>query len=74
VLTWAEIALLLLRLAQMAMTMVNDATQAKSGTDAEIAKEAAAILVKTQAGKAIMQQVTGMTDAQVDASLRGLEP
>ena len=56
------------------MSQVNNATQMKAGTDAEIAKVSAAILVKTQSAKAIMQQVTGMTDKQVDDTLKGLEP
>ena len=72
--TWAEIALLLLRIVQSIMSQVSNAAQMKAGTDAEIAKVSAAILVKTQAAKAVMVQVTGMTDAQVDQALKELEP
>jgi hypothetical protein len=74
VFTYAEIALLLLRIVQAIMTQVSNAKQMKVGTDAEIAKISAAILVQTQSAKAIMQKVTGMTDEQVDKALKELEP
>lgn len=45
-----------------------------AGQDKAIAQAAASILVKTQAAKEVMKEVTAMTDAQVDASLKGLEP
>lgn len=72
--TWPEIVLLFLKLANAIMTEVHDAKSFQAGTDAEIAKTSAAILRKTQAGKAIMEKVDAMSDADVDAGLRGLEP
>ena len=71
--TWAEIALLLLRIVQAIMNQISADKFIKAGTDAEIAKVSAAILVRTEAAKAVMQEVTGMTDEQVDQTLKGLE-
>lgn len=72
--TWAEIVLLFLKLANAIMGEIGDARQFKAGADAEIAKISAAIMRKTAAGKAIMEKVDAMSDAEVDDGLRGLEP
>lgn len=72
--TWPEIILLVLKLVNAVMSEVHDAKSFQAGTDAEIAKTSAAILRKTQAGKAIMEKVDAMSDADVDTGLRGLEP
>ena len=72
--TWAEIALLILKIVDAIMSQVNNAAQFQAGVDAEIAKVSAAILAKTQAGKAIMEKVNALSDTDVDAGLRGLEP
>ena len=72
--TWAEIVLLLLKVVNAIMGEIGNARQFKAGADAEIAKISAAILEKTEAGKAIMEKVNAMSDAVVDAGLRGLEP
>ena len=42
--------------------------------DDEIAREAAEIMKKTSAGKAILEKVNALSDDDVDAQLRGLEP
>lgn len=72
--TWAEIVLLFLKLANAIMGQINDQRQFKAGADAEIAKISASILRKTQAGKAMMEKVDAMSEADVDAGLVGLEP
>lgn len=72
--TWAEIALLVLKIADAIMGQINNQKQFQAGTDAEIAKVSAAILAKTMAGKAIMEKVDSMNEADVDAELRKLEP
>jgi hypothetical protein len=72
--TWPEIVLLLLKITNMILDKINYNQGFQAGTDAEIAKISAAILRKTQAGKAIMEKVDAMSDAEVDAGLRGLEP
>lgn len=72
--TWAEIVLLFLKLANAIMGEVGNQRQFQAGVDAEIAKASAAILRKTAAGKAIMEKVDAMSDADVDAALVGLEP
>ena len=72
--TWPEIVLLVLKVANAIMGEAHDAKSFQAGTDAEIAKVSAAILRKTQAGKAIMEKVDAMSDKDVDTGLRGLEP
>jgi hypothetical protein len=72
--TWAEIALLVLRIANLIMEQVASNKAFQAGTDAEIAKVSAAILAKTKAGKAIMEKVNAMSEADVDAGLIALEP
>ena len=72
--TWAEIALLVLKIVDAIMSQVNNAAQFQAGVDAEIAKVSASILAKTKAGKAIMEKVDELSDSDVDAQLRGLEP
>jgi len=72
--TIPEIVLLVLKIANAIMTEVHDTKSFQAGTDAEIAKISAAILRKTQAGKAIMEKVDAMSDQDVDTGLRGLEP
>jgi hypothetical protein len=69
-----EIVLLVLKIANAIMGEVKDRRQFQAGTDAEIAKVSTAILAKTQAGKAIMEKINAMSDEEVDAGLRDLEP
>ncbi len=72
--TVPEIVLLVLKIANAILTEVHDTKAYQAGTDAEIAKVSAAIMRKTQAGKAIMEKVDAMDDKGVDAGLRDLEP
>lgn len=72
--TWAEIVLLILKIANAIMGEVGNQRQFQAGADSEIAKTALAIANKTAAGKAIMEKVNALSDADVDAQLRGLEP
>jgi hypothetical protein len=74
VFTWAEIVLLILKIANAIMGEIGNQRQFQAGADAEIAKISAAILAKTAAGKAIMEKVNALSDADVDAQLIGLEP
>lgn len=67
--TYAEIALLVLRIVNLIMGQVNYASAFQAGTDAEIAKISAEILRKTKAGKAIMEKVDAMSESDVDAEL-----
>lgn len=73
-LTWPNIILTVLRIVEAIMSRINQDEWIKAGQDAEIAKVSAAILAKTQAGKAIMEKVNALSDSDVDAQLRGLEP
>jgi hypothetical protein len=73
-LTWPEIVLLLLKLANAIMGAVNEDKWMKAGADSEIAKIALAIAGKTAAGKKIMERVNALSPADVDAELTGLEP
>jgi hypothetical protein len=72
--TWPAIILTALKIINMIMGRINQDQWMKAGADAEIAKTSAAIMRKTAAGKAIMEKVDAMSDADVDAGLSGLEP
>lgn len=72
--TWLNIALLLLRLADKIADMVRENGQMDAGRDRAIAEQAAAILAKTSVAKSVLQDVTGMSAEQIDARLKSLEP
>ena len=72
--SWLSLALTFLKIADSLITWLREQGQIKQGQDAEIAKVSASILTKTEAAKAVMAEVTKMTDEQVDATLKGLEP
>lgn len=71
---YAQIALTMLKIASALIDWAKAKGQYDAGQDAQIAKATAELLVKTQSAKAIMQNMTGMTEEQVDATLKGLEP
>lgn len=72
--TWLSLALTLLKVVNQIMMMVRERELIDKGYDKAIAEVTQSILEKTAAGKAIMGKVNGMTDADVDAGLRDLEP
>jgi hypothetical protein len=72
--TWAEIVLLLLKIADSVLTTYKEGQQVQAGTDAEIAKTSVAILAKTAAAKKIKEQVNALTMDAVDKQLSDLEP
>lgn len=72
--TYAGLALALLKFINNLMSYVDREQMMKAGADAEIAKTSAAILSKTQAGKAIMEKVNALSDKDVDNGLTDLEP
>jgi len=72
--TWPEIILLVLKLANAIMGEYKYGEAFKAGTDAAIAKEAAAILGKTKAMQKVREQVNALTTDAVDKQLADLEP
>lgn len=72
--SWIGLALQLLKLVNAIMLKVEREGLIKQGYDQAIADETKAILVKTEAGKRMMEKVNAMSDEDVDAGLRGLEP
>lgn len=72
--TWISLALALLRLVNNIMTWARERELISEGHDAAIAEITQQILVKTTAGKVLMEKVNAMDAMQVDAGLRGLEP
>jgi hypothetical protein len=74
VLTWASLILAVLKVINNVMDWANYQSAGQSGRDAEIAQVSAAILAKTQRGKAIMEQVNALSMDEVDRELLGLEP
>lgn len=73
-LSWISFALALLKLVNGIMAWARERELISEGYDQAIAEVTQSILVKTTAGKAIMEKVNAMSDAEVDAGLRGLEP
>lgn len=71
---WAKIVLLLLQIVEQIFDYAKRQGYIQQGRDEEIAKQAQAIMVKTSSGKAILERINAMSDTQVDAELRGLEP
>jgi len=74
VITWAEIVLLLLKMANAILGQLDRDKWMKAGRDEETALIAKDIMAKTAAGKAILEKVNAMSDSEVDDALRRLEP
>ena len=72
--SWLSLALSLLKLVNMIMGYMRERELISKGYDKAIAEVTQSILVKTEAGKKIMERVNALTDEEVDAGLRGLEP
>lgn len=72
--TYAGLVLALLKFVNELMNYVDHEQARQAGVDSEIAKASLAIAKKTAAGKAIMEKVNALSDSDVDAGLRGLEP
>jgi hypothetical protein len=72
--SWISLALALLKFVNSIMTYARERELISKGYDQAIAEVSQSILVKTNAGKAILEKVNGMTDAEVDTGLRDLEP
>jgi len=72
--TWPEIVLYILKIANAILGEYQNEQAYKAGTDAAIAKEAAAILAKTKAMQQVRDEVNALTDEAVDNALRDLEP
>lgn len=70
---WLSLALVLLKIANNIFAWVRSRQEIQAGEDAEIAKVSAAILMKTKSAKAIMEEVSGMSGADLDVLLHKLE-
>lgn len=73
-LTYAGLALAVLKFVNLLMNYVDRQQAMQAGIDSEIAKTLLAIAKKTAAGKAMWEKVNAMSDAEVDAGLVDLEP
>lgn len=71
--TYAQIALLLLQLVKFFVDRSRERGLIKQGEDEEIARATAEIWKKTVVAKKIMEEISAMDEAKVDAALRGLE-
>lgn len=72
--TWVSLALALLKFVNAIMTWARERELISKGYDQAIAEQSAAIMAKTATGKAILERVNALSDDDVDAELRGLEP
>lgn len=71
--TWIGLALQLLKLVNSIMTYARQREFITQGYDQAIAEMTQQILVKTDAGKKIMERVNAMSPEEVDKHLRDLE-
>lgn len=71
---WLGLSLGLLKLVNLILDWSRHEQYKQEGRDEEIAKQAAAIMQKTEAGKKILERVNALNEAEVDAGLRNLEP
>ncbi len=71
---WISFALALLKFVNGIMNWGRDRGLISQGHDEAIAEVTQSILVKTEAGKKIMERVNAMSDEEVDAGLHSLEP
>lgn len=65
--SWIEIGLACLKLALALLDWAKGKQQFNAGQDAEIAKNALAILDKTETGKRITEKLRAMSDGDLDA-------
>jgi hypothetical protein len=72
--SWISLALTLLKVVNLIMNWARERELISKGYDQAIAEVTQSILIKTDAGKKIMERVNAMSDAEVDAGLRDLEP
>lgn len=72
--TWLGLALQLLKLVNSIVLWARKNELINEGYDKAIAEETKAILANTARGKAILEKVNAMSDEEVDAGLRDLEP
>jgi len=72
--TWAALALALLKVINSIMSLVEREQMEKAGYDAAIAAVSKEILRKTAAGRAMLEKVNALSDVEVDRGLRDLEP
>ena len=70
---WISLALVLLRIADNIFSWVRARQEIDAGVDQEIAKASASILSKTQSAKKVMEEISGLSETDVDKVLRGLE-
>lgn len=68
-LTYAGLALAVLKFVNLLMNYVDREQARQAGIDSEIAKTSLAIAKKTAAGKAIMERVNALSEADVDKQL-----
>lgn len=71
---WVNLGLAFLKLANLVLGLVKDQQLIDAGVDKEIARNSVSILARTEIGKQIDFRAAGLTEAQVDAELKDLEP
>lgn len=72
--SWISLALALLKFVNGIMNWAKERELISRGYDRAIAEVTQSILVKTEAGKKIMERVNAMSPEEVDKGLRDLEP
>lgn len=71
--TWLQLALALLKLVNGIVGWYKQEQLIEAGVDKEIARTSASIFTKTATAKQIMEEVSGLSEDEVDVALRRLE-
>lgn len=72
--TWISLALALLKFVNSIISWAHERELISEGYQQALAEQAFAIATKVQTKKAIQERVDAMSEDEVDAALRGLEP
>lgn len=72
--TWVQIVLLVLKLANALFDFAKKQRYIEQGRDEEIARATAALLAKTEWAKGVREKIDAMDESAIDAALRDLEP
>jgi len=71
--SWVSLALAIIKLANVILTKARENELISQGEDKEIAKQTAAILTQSKFAKDTMQQISSLSEQQVDDVLKELE-
>lgn len=72
--SWLQLAIALLKVGNSIILWFQQRQLINEGYDQAIAEQAQKTLAMTTRGKVIMEKINALSESEVDAGLRGLEP